>query len=87
MGNAPGSWDITGEIYKMELDGTIIGKFGHAGKDAGGFQVVHMIDCRSPNEILVAEIEVLAGAEAHLEADSGKAFLREIRSRSCEFGG
>ena len=29
-GNAPGSWDITGEIYKMELDGTIVGKFGHA---------------------------------------------------------
>ena len=24
--------DITGEIYKMELDGTIIGKFGKAGK-------------------------------------------------------
>ena len=32
-GNAPGSWDITGEIYKMELDGTILGKFGHAGKE------------------------------------------------------
>ena len=23
---------VTGEIYKMELDGTILGKFGHAGK-------------------------------------------------------
>jgi sugar lactone lactonase YvrE len=31
-GNPPGSWDITGEIYKMELDGTIVGRFGHAGK-------------------------------------------------------
>src|SRR6266852_6919735 len=56
-GNVPGSWDITGEIYKMELDGTIIGKFGHASKQAGGFQVVHMLDCRNPNEIIVAEIE------------------------------
>ncbi len=56
-GNTPGSWDITGEIYKMELDGTIIGKFGHAGKQLGGFQVVHMMDCRNPNEIIVAEIE------------------------------
>jgi hypothetical protein len=56
-GNTPGSWDITGEIYKMELDGTIIGKFGHASKELGGFQVVHMMDCRNPNEILVAEIE------------------------------
>ena len=56
-GNAPGSWDNTGEIYKMELDGRIIGRFGHAGKQAGGFQVVHMMDCRHPNEIIVAEIE------------------------------
>jgi hypothetical protein len=24
--------DITGEIYKMDLDGTIVGKFGRAGK-------------------------------------------------------
>jgi sugar lactone lactonase YvrE len=56
-GNAPGTWDSTGEIYKMELDGTIIGKFGHAGKQEGAFQVVHMMDCRNPDQILVAEIE------------------------------
>src|SRR3989441_8650483 len=56
-GNTPGSWEITGEIYKMELDGTVIGKFGHASKEFGGFQVVHMMDCRNPNEILVGEIE------------------------------
>jgi DNA-binding beta-propeller fold protein YncE len=56
-GNAPGTWDYSGEIYKMELDGTILGKFGHASKTPGGFQVVHMMDCRNPNEILVAEIE------------------------------
>jgi sugar lactone lactonase YvrE len=56
-GNLPGSWEITGEIYKMELDGTILGKFGHASKEMGGFQVAHMLDCRNPNQILVAEIE------------------------------
>ena len=56
-GNAPGTWDITGEIYKMELDGTIVGRFGHASKELGGFQVVHMLDCRNPNEVFVAEIE------------------------------
>ena len=49
--------DLTGEIYKLELDGTIIGKFGHASKELGGFQVVHMMDCRNPNEIVVGEIE------------------------------
>ncbi len=56
-GNAPGTWENTGEIYKMELDGTILGRFGHASKQPGGFQVVHMMDCRNPNEIFVAEIE------------------------------
>ena len=56
-GNAPGTWDYTGEIYKMELDGTIIGKFGHAGKLPPGFQVVHGLDCRNPNEVFVSEIE------------------------------
>jgi sugar lactone lactonase YvrE len=56
-GNAPGTWAVTGEIYKLELDGTIVGKFGHAGKELGAFQVVHMMDCRNPNEIIVGEIE------------------------------
>ncbi len=56
-GNGPGTWATTGEIYKLELDGTILGKFGHASKEFGGFQVVHMMDCRNPNEIIVGEIE------------------------------
>jgi hypothetical protein len=46
----------TGEIYKMELDGTVIGKFGHSGKQLGEFSTVHEIDCRNPNELLVSEI-------------------------------
>jgi len=48
--------DITGEIYKMELDGTILGRFGKAGKQLGEFSTVHEIDCRNPNELLVSEI-------------------------------
>jgi sugar lactone lactonase YvrE len=56
-GNGPGTWATTGQIYKMELDGTIVGKFGYAGKIAPGFQVVHAIDCRNPNELFVTEIE------------------------------
>jgi hypothetical protein len=47
---------VTGEIYKMELDGTIIGKFGTPGKQLGQLSTVHEIDCRNPNEILVSEI-------------------------------
>ena len=56
-GNMPGTWETTGEIYKTELDGTVIGKFGHPGKVAPGFQVVHMLDCRNPNELILGEIE------------------------------
>src|SRR3989441_2597345 len=56
-GNMPGTWDITGEIYKAELDGKVLGRFGRPGKVAPGLQVVHMIDCRNPNEIIVGEIE------------------------------
>ena len=54
--NPAASWAITGEIYKMELDGTIVGKFGKAGKGLGEFSTVHAIDCRNPNELYVSEI-------------------------------
>jgi len=47
---------VTGEIFKMELDGTVVGKFGKAGKALGELSTVHDIDCRSENEILVGEI-------------------------------
>lgn len=47
---------VTGQIFKMELDGTVVGKFGKSGKALGEFSTVHDIDCRSENEILVAEI-------------------------------
>ncbi len=47
---------VTGEIYRMELDGTILGKFGAAGKQLGDFGTVHEIDCRNENELLVSEI-------------------------------
>ena len=55
---------VTGEIYKMELDGTILGKFGKAGKQLGEFSTVHEIDCRNENELLVVENHGLARAEA-----------------------
>ena len=36
--NPPGSWAKTAQNYKMELDGTEQGKFGHAGKIARAFR-------------------------------------------------
>ena len=48
--------EFTGEVYKMELDGTIIGRFGRAGKAAGEFATIHQMDCRDPDVIYTAEI-------------------------------
>lgn len=45
-----------GEIYKMELDGRILGKFGKAGKLLKEFGSVHEMDCRNPDELYVGEI-------------------------------
>ena len=75
-GNRPGSWAITGEIYKMELDGTILGRFGHASKEFGGFQVVHMMDCRNPNEIVVGEIESWRVQKLILKPEATRAVVR-----------
>ena len=33
-----------------------LGKFGKPGKNPPGVQVVHMLDCRNPNELFVSEI-------------------------------
>lgn len=49
---------VTGEVYKMELDGTIVGKFGRAGKRLGEFSGLHEIDCRDPNELYISEIQL-----------------------------
>jgi hypothetical protein len=53
--NGTGDMD-NGEIYKMELDGRIVGKFGHAGKLLKEFGSIHEIDCRDENNILVGEL-------------------------------
>src|SRR5436309_7306635 len=45
-----------GEIYKMTLDGKILGKFGRAGKLLKEFGTVQQMDCRSENELYVGEI-------------------------------
>ncbi len=45
-----------GEIYKMELDGKIVGKFGRAGRVPKEFNMVNAIDCRSENELFVGEL-------------------------------
>ncbi len=48
--------DSDGEIYKLELDGKILGKFGKAGKLPKEFGSVNAIDCRGENDLYVGEI-------------------------------
>jgi DNA-binding beta-propeller fold protein YncE len=43
-------------IYKVDLDGKIVGKFGRAGKLPREFGLVNSIDCRSENELLIGEL-------------------------------
>ncbi len=56
--NSTGTTDMSdnGEIYKMELDGRILGKFGKGGKQLKEFMAVHELDCRTDNEIYAGEI-------------------------------
>jgi DNA-binding beta-propeller fold protein YncE len=53
--NNPESMD-NGEIYKIQLDGRIVGKFGRAGKIPGEFGMVNSLDCRSENTLWVGEV-------------------------------
>jgi DNA-binding beta-propeller fold protein YncE len=54
--NPPDNIDVDGEIYKMELNGKIVGKFGRAGKLPKEFGTVNAISCRSDTELYVGEI-------------------------------
>ncbi len=43
-------------IYKVQLDGTVVGKFGSAGKLPKQFGLANSIDCRNENVLLVGEM-------------------------------
>ncbi len=46
----------TGELYKLQLDGTVLGRIGGAGKALKQYASTHTLDCRNPDEVFVAEI-------------------------------
>jgi DNA-binding beta-propeller fold protein YncE len=48
--------DVAGEIYKLRLDGTVLGRFGRAGRLLKEFGAVNSIDCRSENTLFVGEL-------------------------------
>ena len=43
-------------IYKVDLDGKVIGRFGKAGKQLKELGLVNSIDCRNENELLIGEL-------------------------------
>src|SRR5437762_974911 len=45
-----------GRIYKLTLDGKVLGVFGKSGKQLGQFGWVHEIACPGENELYVAEL-------------------------------
>jgi DNA-binding beta-propeller fold protein YncE len=45
-----------GRIYKLSLDGKVLGMFGKAGKQLGQFGWIHEIACPSESELYVSEI-------------------------------
>ena len=54
VGDPEGMDDAT--IYKVKLDGTILGKLGSAGKLLKQFSLANSIDCRNENELLIGEL-------------------------------
>jgi hypothetical protein len=42
----------TGDVYKLELDGTILGRVVGDDASRGMFPILHHIECRKPNEII-----------------------------------
>jgi len=45
-----------GRIYKLSLDGKVLGVLGKSGKQLGEFGWIHEIACPSENELYVAEL-------------------------------
>src|SRR5262245_2961321 len=43
-------------IYKLQLNGTGVGKFGSAGRQPKQFGLANSIDCRNENELLIGEM-------------------------------
>ncbi len=45
-----------GRVYKMSLDGKILGMFGESGRQLGQFNWIHGISCRSEDELYIADM-------------------------------
>jgi hypothetical protein len=48
--------DEPGRIYKMTLDGKILGTIGKSGREVKQFNWIHSLACPTENELLVADM-------------------------------
>jgi hypothetical protein len=51
------SADAGGKIYKLDLEGNLLGWFGSTGKKVGQFTWVHSMHCVSENELYTGEAQ------------------------------
>jgi hypothetical protein len=63
----------------MELDGTVLGRIGRAGKQFKEFGMVNEIDCRDPNTLYVAELMNWRVQKLTLRNEAGSTATREPR--------
>jgi hypothetical protein len=47
---------LPGRVYKLALDGTILGTFGESGRQPGQFNWVHALSCRTESTVYVADM-------------------------------
>ena len=66
----------------MELDGTVLGRFGKAGHGFKEFSSIHQMDCRNPDEMYVAGDHRVARAEDHPAPAGGQDVRAADRRRS-----
>jgi DNA-binding beta-propeller fold protein YncE len=91
--NYPNDFE-NGEIYKMELDGKILGKFSKAGKALKEHGSLHAMDCRLPNTLYTGDLTNwrvnLATATGHeltfrVAGDSSRLQWSSFRTGHCSF--
>ena len=45
-----------GRVYKMTLDGKIVGMFGESGRALGQFNWIHGLACPTDNDLIIADM-------------------------------
>ena len=65
-----------GRVYKLTLDGKVLGFFGKDGKQLKQFNWIHAMACPSENEIYVAELLTWRHQKITLKPGPGQRIAR-----------